>query len=37
MIEDRTKILAQTLEKLYRRGAKLNIQKVFLKSIQAII
>ncbi|MEZ4873612.1 MAG: magnesium transporter [Bdellovibrionales bacterium] len=37
MIENRTKMLAQTIEKLYHRGAKLNIQKIFLKTHTADI
>ena len=37
MIEDRTKILAQTIEKLLHRDARQNIQKVFLKTHSADI
>tara|TARA_B100000749_G_C18450166_1_gene476179 strand:- start:11598 stop:12950 length:1353 start_codon:yes stop_codon:yes gene_type:complete len=37
MIEDRTKLLAQTIQKLHHRGARLNIQKVFLKTHTADI
>ena len=37
MIDDRSKMLYTTIHKLYRRGAKLNIQKILVKNHEADI